>query len=123
MTAALKNGLRAGRNAARSPQPLGPRLRSKAQPAANKIHPETGTVATRPKLNVGFDEDANQVFSVQRLTFNELRGNTRDLSGVDADFCTIALARTYRLAEFQERFSVRKLFLAWHAKKVMKPYS
>ena len=65
-----------------------------------------------------FDEDTNQVFIVERFSFDELRGNTRDLCGVDADFCTAGMVRAARLAEFQERFAVRKALLAWHAQQL-----
>ena len=59
-----------------------------------------------------FCEGANEVFCVEKFSFSELRGNTRDLEGADADFCTVGLVRAGKLADFRERFYLRKLLLA-----------
>jgi hypothetical protein len=71
--------------------------------------------ATSAQRKVHF-ADCNQVFCVEKLSFCDLRGDTRDLQGTgdDPDWWSVGSARSRKLAEFAESFMLRKSFGRWH---------
>jgi len=61
--------------------------------------------------------ESNLVFCVEKFGFSDLRGDTRDLHGRgdDPDWWSIGSARSRKLAEFAESFTLRKTFGFWHS--------
>jgi hypothetical protein len=75
---------------------------------------ECGAERCRPRVSFS---DVNQVFDVAKLSFRDLRGDTRDLSSTceDPDWCSLGLARSHKLAAFAETFILRKSFARWYS--------
>jgi hypothetical protein len=75
---------------------------------------ECGAESCRPRVSFS---DFNQVFDVAKLSFRDLRGDTRDLSSTceDPDWCSLGLARSHKLAAFAEAFILRKSFALWYS--------
>ena len=75
---------------------------------------QCGGERCRPRVSFS---DVNQVFDVAKLSFRDLRGDTRDLSSTcdDPDWCSLGLARSHKLAAFAEAFILRKSFAVWYS--------
>jgi hypothetical protein len=96
-----------------------PTTRALLQPRHMPRKAERSDLGARDSKRVRFANEA-KIKVVQKLTWNEIRGDLRDPYGDDPDYGYIGVVRDHRLSQFAKKLTLRKYLFTWRHAAEMK---